>query len=151
MSASHFRELNNVWQDAMELAKRVYQLTSTFPREERYGLCSQMQRAAVSIPSNIAEGNARSSRKDYARLVSLAAGSAAELQTQLLLSQELEMADREPVAGCLALCERVSKMLYRLQQSLMHPDGARAQPVPGPRSPVPDREFRSTAPRPRRS
>jgi carbamoyl-phosphate synthase large subunit len=150
MSASHFRELN-VWQDAMELAKRVYQLTSTFPREERYGLCSQMQRAAVSIPSNIAEGNARTSRKDYARFVSLAAGSAAELQTQLLLSQELEMVDRESVDRCLALCERVSKMLYRLQQSLMHPDGGRAHPVPGPRSQVPDPEFRPTASRPRRS
>ncbi len=133
MSVSHFRELN-VWQDAMVLAKRIYQLTARLPREERYGLCSQMQRAAVSIPSNIAEGNARNSRKDYARFVSLASGSAAELQTQLLLSRDLEMGDGESVNDCLILCERISKMLYRLQQSLGRPLGDHRSPVPGPRS-----------------
>ena len=66
MSPSHFRELD-VWQVSMSLAKLVYRLTSNFPREERYGLTSQLQRSAVSIPSNIAEGNARSGMRDYAR------------------------------------------------------------------------------------
>ena len=67
MSASHFRELE-VWQVAMLLAKQVYLLTGEFPREERFGISSQLQRSAVSIPSNIAEGNARASSKDYAAL-----------------------------------------------------------------------------------
>jgi len=130
MSATHFRELN-VWQDAMQLAKSVYRLTEAFPREERYGLCSQMQRATVSIPSNIAEGNARQSRRDYARFIAIASGSAAELQTQLLLAQELSLADTNELAERLDLCERVSKMLYRLQQSLTR-DAADRSPVPGP-------------------
>ena len=132
MKITHFRDLN-VWRDAMSLAKSVYGLATSFPREERYGMCSQMQRAAVSIASNIAEGNARSSRREYARFVSIASGSAAELQTQLLLSQDLELADKQGFDGCLVLCERVSKMLYRLQQSLV-PSVDDRSPVPGPRS-----------------
>ena len=132
MKVTHFRDLN-VWQDAMSLAKSVYGLAASFPREERYGMCSQMQRAAVSIASNIAEGNARQSRREYIRFVSIASGSAAELQTQLLLSQDLELAGKQNLDDCLVLCERVSKMLYRLQQSLMPPAGDRS-PVPGPRS-----------------
>ncbi|MDN5924760.1 MAG: four helix bundle protein [Xanthomonadales bacterium] len=117
MNVSHFRELE-VWQLAMALAKRVYELCAQFPREERYGLSSQMQRCAVSIPSNIAEGNARASTKDYARFVSMASGSSAELQTQLLLSRELELGDETIRADALALCDRVGQMLLRLHQSL---------------------------------
>ena len=119
----------------MRLAKIVYGITALFPRVERFGLSSQMQRAAVSIPSNIAEGNARQSRRDYARFIAMASGSAAELQTQLLLAQDLELAKIEAVTPGLELCERVSKMLYRLQQSLAR-DAVDRSPVPGPRSRV---------------
>ncbi|TLY50798.1 MAG: four helix bundle protein [Gammaproteobacteria bacterium] len=118
MSASHFRELE-VWQLGMSLAKSVYRLTGTFPREERYGLSSQLQRAAVSIPSNIAEGNARSSTKDYARFVAMALGSAAELQTQVLLSADLDIGDPVIRAEALDECDRVGQMLQRLHQALI--------------------------------
>jgi four helix bundle protein len=117
VSASHFRELE-VWQVSMSLAKQVYMLTAEFPRDERFGLSSQLQRAAVSIPSNIAEGNARSSGRDYARSISIAMGSAAELQTQLLLSRELSLGSEDCRVHVLELCDRVGRMLLRLHQSL---------------------------------
>ena len=72
----------------MELADIVFHLTKEFPREELYGLASQMRRAAVSIPSNIAEGSRRSSKKDYAQFLRIACGSAVELETQLLLANK---------------------------------------------------------------
>ncbi|MCC4633921.1 four helix bundle protein [Xanthomonas dyei] len=130
--ASHFRELE-VWQLSMTLAKAVYLLVADFPKEERYGLTSQLQRAAVSIPSNIAEGNARATTRDYARFVSQACGSAAELQTQLLLASDLGLGDQEQIKIALEVCERVNKMLRRLHQALsakLDP----GSPVPGPRS-----------------
>ncbi|WP_115512869.1 MULTISPECIES: four helix bundle protein [Xanthomonas] len=130
--ASHFRELE-VWQLSMTLAKAVYLLVADFPKEERYGLTSQLQRAAVSIPSNIAEGNARATTRDYARFVSQACGSAAELQTQLLLASDLGLGDHEQIKIALEVCERVNKMLRRLHQALsakLDP----GSPVPGPRS-----------------
>ena len=130
--ALHFRELE-VWQVGMVLAKAVYVLVADFPKEERYGLSSQLQRAAVSIPSNIAEGNARATTRDYARFVSQACGSAAELQTQLLLAGDLGLGDHLQIEHALELCERVNKMLRRLHQALsakLDP----GSPVPGPRS-----------------
>ncbi|MBS0228368.1 MAG: four helix bundle protein [Proteobacteria bacterium] len=130
--ASHFRELE-VWQTAMTLAKAVYSLVADFPREERYGLSSQLQRAAVSVPSNIAEGNVRATTRDYARFVSQACGSAAELQTQLMLAASLELGDHAKIEQALDMCERVSKMLRRLHQALsakLDP----GSPIPGPRS-----------------
>ncbi len=117
MRASHFRELE-VWQVSMALARDVYQLTASFPREERYGLSSQLQRCAVSIPSNIAEGNARASTRDYARFVSMALGSSAELQTQLLLSAELGLGEDLLRNEVLETCDRVGQMLLRLHQAL---------------------------------
>jgi four helix bundle protein len=132
MSVSHFRDLE-VWQLAMGLAKQVYGLTTEFPKEERYGLSSQLQRAAVSIPSNIAEGNARASTREYARFVSVACGSVAKLQTQLLIAKDLELCRSSDLESVLALCERVSKMLHGLHRSLT----SKLDPgslVPGPRS-----------------
>src|SRR3546814_1396582 len=89
----------------MGLAKRVYEITAGFPRDERYGLTSQVQRSAVSIPSNIAEGNARMSTRDYARFIAVALGSTAELQTQLLLSRDLGLGASAPIDAHLAMCE----------------------------------------------
>ena len=126
MTASHFRELE-VWQLAMGLAKQVYALTQGFPRDERFGLSSQLQRAAVSVPSNIAEGNARASLRDYARCVSIACGSVAELQTQLILASELS------IERAINSAERVSKMLHGLHRALLERIASRS-PVPGPRS-----------------
>ena len=103
----------------MDLAKAVYSLTANFPKEERYGLSSQLQRAAVSIPSNIAEGNARASTRDYARFVAMSCGSVAELQTQLILAMELSLADHVAVESAMETAERVSKMLHKLHRSLI--------------------------------
>ena len=83
-----FRDLI-AWQKGIELAKHVYRTTQTFPETERFGLVSQMRRAAVSIPSNIAEGYARASLQDYIRFLKVARGSLAELQTQVFLAHEL--------------------------------------------------------------
>jgi carbamoyl-phosphate synthase large subunit len=132
VSVTHFRELE-VWQVAMELGKQVYLATASFPRDERYGLSSQLQRSAVSIPSNIAEGNARAGTRDYARFVSMAQGSCAELQTQLLLSMELNLGDRASIEHCLSLCERVGQMLLKLHQALVRRLDTESR-VPSPES-----------------
>ncbi|MEB1527898.1 four helix bundle protein [Xanthomonas sp. WHRI 7945] len=132
MSPSHFRELD-VWRLSIELAKAVYILTADFPKEERYGLTSQLQRAAVSVPSNIAEGNARASTRDYARFVSMARGSIAELQTQLTLAAELSLADAQAVDIIMDIAERVGKMLHKLHYSL-NQRLETGSLVPGPRS-----------------
>ena len=79
----------DVWRESMRLAREVYRVTATFPKEELYGLVSQMRRAAVSVPSNIAEGAARASTKEFAQFLYTASGSLSELETQLLLAKEL--------------------------------------------------------------
>jgi four helix bundle protein len=78
-----------VWQKAMDLTEMVYQATKAFPREELYGLTNQVRRAAVSIPSNIAEGQARQSTAEFRNFLSLARGSLAEVETQLMIAQRL--------------------------------------------------------------
>jgi four helix bundle protein len=79
----------DIWKRGIELVTEVYKLTQNFPREETYGLSSQMQRAAVSYPSNIAEGAARNSKADYNRFVYIALGSLSELETQVIISKNL--------------------------------------------------------------
>jgi four helix bundle protein len=84
----NFKDLK-IWQRGMELAKAIYQVTDSFPAKEIYGLSSQMRRSAVSIPSNIAEGFMRKHNKEYKQFLYIALGSLAELETQVLLSEEL--------------------------------------------------------------
>ena len=105
----------NVWKEAIDLAKGIYSLTKGFPREEIHGLVSQMRRAAVSIPSNIAEGAARSSRKDFIRFLYVALGSLAELETQLLLSRELGFTESSEIDEAV---DRIRKMLIGLIRNL---------------------------------
>lgn len=85
-----------VWQEAMGLAKEIYTLTKKFPKEEIYGLSSQMRRAAVSVPSNIAEGAARSSHREFTQFLYIALGSLSELETQWLLAAELGIVPTGP-------------------------------------------------------
>ncbi len=99
-----------VWQEAMKLAKVVYKLTSAFPKEEVYGLVSQMRRAAVSVPSNIAEGAARASSREFTQFLYIALGSLSELETQWLLAKEMGMALSSPETHI----EPVRKMLLGL-------------------------------------
>lgn len=108
----------NVWKDGIQLVKMIYKLTAVFPREEQYGLVSQMRRAAVSIPSNIAEGHARNSLKEYIQFLSVAVGSLAELRTQLIISAELEYADAKTIAEIQEFSDKHIKMLRSLQKSL---------------------------------
>jgi four helix bundle protein len=83
-----------VWQKAMTLVQEVYRITNSFPKEEVFGLTSQIRRAAVSIPSNIAEGRSRRTRKDFGQFLAIAYGSAAELETQLLIAKSLNYGDQ---------------------------------------------------------
>lgn len=105
-----------VWQDAMELVTEVYRFTAKLPSSEKYGLVSQMQRAAVSIPSNIAEGAARQSTKDYLRFLGIARSSLAELETQVKIAQRLDFASKAPKVS--ALCNKVFAKLSALIESL---------------------------------
>ena len=115
--AQSFRDLE-VWQRAMDLTAAVYELTHSFPKQEIYGLTSQMRRCAVSIPSNIAEGSARATKRDFAHFITMARGSAAELETQLLLAVRLGYISQETHKEVEHLCFRVARMLTRLLESM---------------------------------
>ena len=116
----HFRELI-VWQRSMQLSVAVYDLTRCFPREELYGLSSQMRRAAVSVLSNIAEGHGRSTRVQLAHFVSIARGSNYELEAQILLTYELAYGDEERRQRCQSLCSEVGRMLHSMMKKLETP------------------------------
>lgn len=98
----------------MELVLLVYALTVTFPRDELYGLSSQMRRAAVSIPSNIAEGSYRNSRKEYLRFLYIAFGSGAELETQVEIAKMLGYAKGNSLVSMSGLLDEVMRMLNRM-------------------------------------
>ena len=107
-----------VWQKAITLVKRVYQITSSFPSDERFGLVAQMRRAGVSIPSNIAEGQARHTTGEFIHGISHAEGSLAELDTQLTLAVELSYCLPAETADVFALLGEVRKMLNGLRRTL---------------------------------
>ncbi len=107
-----------VWQKSINLVKLIYKLTEKFPAEEKFGLTSQMRRAVVSIPSNIAEGQARRTTKDYIRFVSTSEGSLAELETQLIISIELDFCSKPETETCFDLMLEIKKMLNALRISL---------------------------------
>lgn len=107
-----------VWRDAMALAKEVYVATAKFPSEERFGLVNQMRRAAVSIPSNIAEGHARSSTTEFQRFVLIAMGSVAELETQVRISLDLDYLGGELTEALLDQLDSVGKRLRALHKAL---------------------------------
>jgi four helix bundle protein len=107
---SSYRKLK-VWQISFDVVKEVYKITSLLPDIEKFGISSQAQRSAVSIPSNIAEGQQRNSSKEFKHFISIARGSAAELSTQLLLIQEIYEIDCEKV---ILKLEEVQKMLFSL-------------------------------------
>ncbi|MHC2991807.1 30S ribosomal protein S23 [Pontibacter sp. HJ8] len=106
----NFRELK-VWQRSMELAKTVYETTATFPAYEKYGLTSQIKRATVSIPSNIAEGAGRNSYKEFGQFLSIALGSAFELETQLILANSFGLINDTQLEMLLKQLEQIQKMI----------------------------------------
>jgi four helix bundle protein len=107
-----------VWQKAMELTVETYRFSSSFPRSETYGLTSQLRRAGVSVPSNIAEGYGRRSRKEYVQFLCISQGSLKELETQVILAQRLNYGSKTAVNGLLELSEEVGRMLGALIRSL---------------------------------
>jgi len=109
-----------VWQKAIELAVLAYHLTEQFPKREIYGLASQIRRAGVSLPSNIAEGYGRAGRREYLQFLSIAQGSLKELETQVILAERLAFATSSQAERLLAHSEMVGKMLGALIRSLRH-------------------------------
>jgi four helix bundle protein len=103
-----------VWKNSMQLTKIIYKVTVSFPASELYGLVSQMRRAAVSIPSNIAEGAARTGKKEFLQFLNIAQGSASELDTQIELAQMLEFVDQQTYQEMMSLLTIISKQLYGL-------------------------------------
>lgn len=111
-----------VWQKSMSLNLLIYKHTASFPKEEMYGLISQMRRAAVSVSANIAEGQARNSTGEFIQFLGIAKGSLAELETLIILSRNLEYMSEENSVGLLNLSAEINKMLYSLQNSLRSPE-----------------------------
>lgn len=131
MSVKSYKDLV-VWQEARRLVKMIYQLTDTFPTKEQYALTQQIRRAVVSIPSNIAEGHSRHSKKDYINFLSIAIGSLAELDTQIILSCDLGYVTEKNATPVFSAIHGLQRMLHSLRTKLKSPPL-----IPNPQSLVP--------------
>jgi four helix bundle protein len=107
-----------VWQKTIELSEHIYKSTASFPKDELYGLVSQMRRASVSIASNIAEGQARLTTGEFRHFLGIARGSVLEVETQVLLSERLKMLDHKKVESLLRESNEIKRMLHGLSKSL---------------------------------
>jgi four helix bundle protein len=130
--SSSFRELQ-VWQRGMDIVEAVYRISNCFPKTETYGLIGQIRRAAVSVPSNIAEGHARSSTKEYMYHVSTAQGSLAEVETQLELAARLNYVGTVELGPVREQCDHLGRQLHLLRAAL----AKRVRPNPESRTPNP--------------
>jgi four helix bundle protein len=117
MGVKHYQELI-VWQKAMDLVVLIYQVTTCFPKEEIFGLTAQLGRAAVSIPSNIAEGQGRQTTRDFLHFLSIAQGSIQETETQVLIGERLKYLNGEQKAQVMARSSEVGRLLNGLVNSL---------------------------------
>jgi four helix bundle protein len=106
------------WQRAIDLVAEVYRVTACLPEAERFGLTSQLRRAAVSVPSMLAEGHARGSTKEFVRYIAMAMGSLAEIETQLLICMKLEFLDETLIRGLLGQGDEQNRILRGLNRSL---------------------------------
>lgn len=114
----HKIEELKIWKKSIKLTELVYEITLALPSNEKYGLISQIKRSSVSIPSNIAEGAGRNSIKEFKHFLSIANGSAYELQTQLILTTVLNLISKDKIQPVLDLITEVQKMNYSFQKSL---------------------------------
>ena len=130
MALQTYRDLD-VWKKSVDCVEEIYKLTRGFPPDEKYGLTSQMRRAAVSVPANIAEGYGRKHRGDYLHHLSFARGSLAELETHLIIAVRLQFLTKEEAQDVWPLLQDVGKMLNRLHSSL----------APKPETPNPEPEL----------
>lgn len=117
MAVLHYRDLI-AWQKAMDLVESVYRLTESFPREERYGLTNQVRRAAVSVPSNIAEGQGRGVGAEFAHHLRIANGSRQEVETQLLIAVRLGSIDAAVADPVLGQAYEVGRIVWGLHDSI---------------------------------
>ncbi|RXM43604.1 four helix bundle protein [Flavobacterium sp. YO64] len=113
-----FKELL-IWKKSRLFCSKIYSITSTFPHDEKFGIINQLRRAAVSIPSNIAEGSSRNSNKDFARFLEIAIGSAYEVETQLLISSDLGFLNEENTTELINILEEITKMTSRFRATLL--------------------------------
>jgi four helix bundle protein len=113
----NFKKLD-IWTKSMELVTKIYSITNSFPNQERFGLTSQIQRAAVSIPANIAEGSAKSSNKDFARFLEMSIGSSFELETELIIALNLKYIDSVVFTNIETKINEIQKMINGFKQSL---------------------------------
>jgi four helix bundle protein len=115
----NFKELR-IWKNGIDIAIKTYRVTETFPKEDKYAIVQQMNKAGVSIPSNIAEGSSRKSEKDYFRFIEIALGSTYELETQVIIAEQLKKGDQQLLQELkIALIEE-QRMLTAFQQVLIH-------------------------------
>ncbi len=112
-----------VWQKAMNMVEHIYKISASFPADERFGLTSQIRKAAVSIPSNIAEGSSRKSTAEFIRFCNIAYGSLAETETQIMIAERLEFVGGEAVAAVLNSTDELAKMLSGLIRALAEKSG----------------------------
>jgi len=108
------------WQKAMDLVVGVYRVTTSMPEVDKFGLTNQLRRAAVSVPSLLAEGHARGSTKEFVRYIAIAMGSLAEIETQLLICVKLEFANDSSLRNLLGQCDEQNRILRGLSKSLSH-------------------------------
>ena len=117
MRTSDYKELQ-VWQKAMDLVVEIYKISKLLPKEETYGISDQIRRSAVSIPSNIAEGQSRNSTKEFIQFLSIARGSLAELETQLLICIKVNMLSEDNITEAQNITTEVGKMIKGLMNKL---------------------------------
>ena len=118
MTVKNYQELI-VWQKAMDLVEMIYQATKSFPKEELYGLTNQIRRAAVSIPSNIAEGQARKSTAEFKNFPYIAQGSRAEVETQIMIARRLNYISQVQKEMILSLSDEIKRMAYSITSKLI--------------------------------
>lgn len=114
---NNYKELK-VWQKAVDLATKIYEITQNFPKEEAYGLTSQIRRSAISIASNIAEGAGRNSRKDFNNFLGISYGSSCELDTQMIIACRVKLIDENILKSIQQDITEVQKMNWSLKKSL---------------------------------
>ena len=123
MGVRHYRDLI-AWQKAMDLVVRVYEATKEFPPEEQFGLTTQLRRAAVSVASNIADGQGRHATRDFLRFLSIAYGSLQEVETQLIIARRLEYLEESLQGGLFDLTNEVARLINGLMNSLSPRDSS---------------------------
>jgi four helix bundle protein len=118
MKRHNFRKLT-IWEKSVDIATEIYKVTQHYPKQEMYGLVSQLRRSAVSISSNIAEGAGRRSKKEFSQFLRIAYGSACELETQLIISKNLQMINEETFEKLFEDNDEIQKMIYVFEKNLL--------------------------------